>query len=49
MHAFVMFEFLRETARRTGYFYFILRQNTNKIDVIVIYFTNPNFQKIHVV
>ena len=31
----------------TGYFYFIFRQYANKMDVIVIYFSNPDFQKIH--
>ena len=46
---FVLFEFSAKlhVDQITGYFYFIVRQYANKMDVIVIYFTKPDFQKIH--
>ena len=44
----VLFEFGAKLCRKiTGYFYFLARQYANKLDVLVIYFTNSNFQKFH--
>ena len=43
---FVLFEFSAKlhVEHITGYFYFIVRQYANKMDVIVIYFTNQKIR-----